>query len=70
MPAQQLKDLLFVSSDELVALESEHRGWALITLTPETMESRWRLVSTVLSRDYEVVESDPIICEVGQRQFS
>ena len=70
LPAEQLRAALLASSNELVALESEHRGWALITLTPDVMTSRWRLVSTVLSRDYHVVETEPLECRVGKRQFS
>ena len=70
LPAEQLRAALLASSGELVALESEHRGWALITLTSDAMTSRWRLVSTVLSRDYDVVETEPLTCRVGQRQFS
>ena len=70
LPAEQLRAALLASSSELVALESEHRGWALITLTPDVMTSRWRLVSTVLSRDYDVFETEPLTCRVGQRQFA
>ncbi len=70
LPAEQLQALLMASSSELVAMESEHRGWARVTLTPEAMESCWRTVSTILSRDYAVTESNPLICRVGQRQFA
>ncbi len=37
---------------ELVYLDSSRRGWMEITITPESATSRWRFVTTVLSRKW------------------
>ena len=57
------------SSSELVATDTSQRGWALLTLTPSRVESQFRYVSTVLSRQYSVSESPVLKAFPGTRKF-
>ena len=61
---------LMKSTPELFAVDTSRRGWAEVTLTPEATTSQWHFVSTVLDKNYTVMDSAPIRCEAGARQFS
>jgi alkaline phosphatase D len=70
LPPEQMAALLQASSPELVDLDTKHRGWSKVTLTPDATVSQWRFVSTVLERDYTVSEAEPLVANVGARRFS
>ena len=70
LPSEQMRNVLLESSPELVELDTYRRGWALITMSPARTTSHWRFVSTVLSRDFQVALSTPMVLEPDQRQFS
>ncbi len=67
---QVLANALMQSSPELAALDTQHRGWAEIELTPGAMRAQWHFVSSVLERDYSVSQSEPQICKAGARRFA
>ncbi len=69
LPPEQLSQLLRDSSPELVALDTQRRGWSKVTLTPEATKSQWRFVSSILDREYSVEETSPLIAKMGSRQF-
>ena len=66
----KLKDALMDSSPELFDMDTEHRGWTELTLTPEKMTSRWHFVDSILDPAYSVSSTQPLVCQVGDRQFS
>lgn len=70
LPPEQMAALLQASSPELVGVDTKHRGWSKVTLTPEATVSQWRFVSTVLERDYTVNEAEPLVAHVDARRFS
>jgi len=70
LPPEQLSQLLRDSSPELVALDTQRRGWSKVTLTPEATKSQWRFVSSILDREYSVEETSPLIAKMGSRQFA
>lgn len=70
LPPEQMAALLQASSPELVDLDTSHRGWSKVTLTPEATVSQWRFVSTVLDREYTVNETEPLVANVDARRFS
>ncbi len=70
LPPEQMAALLQASSPELVDLDTSHRGWSKVTLTPEATVSQWRFVSTVLDRAYTVNETEPLVANVDARRFS
>ncbi len=70
LPPEQMAALLQASSPELVDLDTKHRGWSKVTLTPEATVSQWRFVSTVLERVYTINETEPLVANVGARRFS
>jgi alkaline phosphatase D len=57
------------ASTELVDLDTAHRGWAEVTLTPSQMTNQWHFVDTILQRDFNVTSSQLHVCEAGQRKF-
>ena len=67
---QVLVDSMLASSPELVNVDTQHRGWAEIELTPDAMRAQWHFVSSILEREFSVFSSEAQICKVGQRQFS
>lgn len=70
LPTELLAAALMKSTPELFAVDTSRRGWAEVTLTPEATTSQWHFVSTVLDKNYTVMDSAPIRCEAGARQFS
>ena len=69
LPVATTRQALMASSSELVATDTSQRGWALLTLTPSRIESQFRYVSTVLSRQYSVSESPVLKAFPGTRKF-
>jgi alkaline phosphatase D len=69
LPVATTQQALMNSSSELVAIDTSQRGWALLTLTPSSVESQFRYVSTVLSRQYSVSESPVLKAFPGTRKF-
>ena len=69
LPVATTRQALMDSSSELVATDTSQRGWALLTLTPSRVESQFRYVSTVLSRQYSVSESPVLKAFPGTRRF-
>ena len=70
LPAEQMRNLLLESSRELVDLDTYRRGWAVITMMPNRTTSHWRFVSTVLSRDFQVASTAPLVVAADRRQFT
>ena len=68
--ADVLTNALLQSSPELVTVDTQHRGWAEVQLTPTAMRAQWHFVSDILQREYSTITSDAQICKVGERQFS
>ena len=66
----KLKDALMESSPELHAVDTEHRGWTELTLSPSEMTSTWHFVDSVLNEKYSVTSLKPLTCLAGKRQFS
>ncbi|WP_417450658.1 alkaline phosphatase D family protein [Kordiimonas sp.] len=58
------------SSPELKYLDSEHRGWLELDLTPERATSTWYYVSTVLDRTYSVTEGPTMGTVAGSHRLS
>jgi alkaline phosphatase D len=65
-----LAEALRQSSPELAALDTQHRGWAEVELTPKAMRAQWHFVSTILDHEFTTTRSEPQICPVGARQFA
>lgn len=68
--ASALRQALIDSSEELVDADTSRRGWSEISLTPETLTSQWRFVSSVLEREYRVTEGAIHTCRAGERRFT
>jgi alkaline phosphatase D len=66
---EQLAAAFKKASTELVDLDTSHRGWAEVTLTPAQMTNQWHFVDTILQRDFNVTSSQLHVCEAGQRKF-
>jgi len=58
------------ASNELVDLDTSHRGWAEMVITPTHMTNQWHFVDTILQRDFNVTSSQVHVCKVGHRRFS
>ena len=64
-----IEDAVKKSSTELAYLDASRRGWAEITLSQESVLSRWHFVDEILDKDYTVTRTDPMTCLPGGRQF-
>ncbi|MCB1645366.1 MAG: alkaline phosphatase D family protein [Pseudomonadales bacterium] len=60
---------LLASSPELVETDTSQRGWTELTLTPKSAVSQFHFVSTILSRNFSVQSSTPLVCKAGTKQF-
>ena len=58
------------SSPELKYLDSQHRGWLELDLTPERAASTWYYVSTVLDKAYSVTEGPTMETVAGSHRLS
>lgn len=68
--AEVVKDALMTASPELKYLDSEHRGWLELALTPDTARATWYFVSTVLDRDYTVKEGQTVETKAGSHRLA
>ena len=57
-------------SNELVAVDTAHRGWSELVLTPATATCQWHFIDTVLQREFSVSSSETLVCRAGDKQFS
>jgi len=57
------------ASSELVDVDTSHRGWAELVLTPTRMTNQWHFVDTIMQRDFNVASSSVHVCELGQKKF-
>ena len=69
IPPADAKQGLLDASPELVYADTSQRGWALMTVRPDSVRTRWRYVSTILSREYSVSESEELVAPAGKRRF-
>ena len=65
-----LSQLFKASSPELHELDTSQRGWTKIELSDSEVRSTWRFVSNILTSNYTVTESEPLVCRAGDRRFS
>ncbi|MFT4796687.1 MAG: alkaline phosphatase D [Candidatus Azotimanducaceae bacterium] len=68
--SDRLRQALMSSSPELFEVDTEHRGWTELTLTPTKMTAQWHFVDSILDKNFSVTSALPITCEVEKRQFS
>lgn len=68
--ASAVKEALLASSPELKYLDSEHRGWLELTLTPEAAKASWYFVSTVLDRTYTVTKGQTMESVAGSHRLA
>jgi len=68
--ASAVKAALMQSSPELKYLDSEHRGWLELTLTPQKADATWYFVSTVLDRTYTVAKGKTMESMAGSHRLS
>jgi alkaline phosphatase D len=47
-------------------LDIAHRGWLVVTLTPDRCMGEWHLVDTVLSRDYKTWQAAALSVNAGE----
>jgi len=64
-----IEDAVKKSSTELAYLDASRRGWAEVTLSQESVLSRWHFVDEILDKNYKVTRTDPMTCLPGSRQF-
>ena len=69
-PSQMMQDAFKASSTELFDLDTTRRGWTVVEVTPTEVTSKWRFVSTILESQYQINESEPLLCRAGDRRFS
>ena len=69
-PSQMMRDAFKASSTELFDLDTTRRGWTVVEMTPTEVTSKWRFVSTILESQYQINESEPLLCRAGDRRFS
>ena len=65
-----MQDAFKASSTELFDLDTTRRGWTVVEMTPTEVTSKWRFVSTILESQYQINESEPLLCRAGDRRFS
>ncbi len=66
---EKLARALKQASSELVDVDTSHRGWAELVLTPTRMTNQWHFVDTIMQRDFNVASSSVHVCELGQKKF-
>jgi alkaline phosphatase D len=66
---EKLARALKQASSELVDVDTSHRGWAELVLTPTCMTNQWHFVDTIMQRDFNVASSSVHVCELGQKKF-
>ncbi len=64
-PPQRVEEEVLKASPELNFFNSKDRGWMELIVRPETIQTNWYFVSTVLSHDYEVIEGPSIATDAG-----
>ena len=70
IPPDTLSQLFKASSPELHELDTSQRGWTRIEISDSEVRSSWRFVSNILTSNYAVTESAPLVCYAGDRRFS
>ncbi|MDG1799286.1 MAG: alkaline phosphatase D family protein [Luminiphilus sp.] len=69
-PSQMMRDAFKASSTELFDLDTTRRGWTVVEMTPTEVTSKWRFVSTILESQYQINESEALLCKAGDKRFS
>jgi len=70
VPPGVVSNLLKSSSPELHWADTSQRGWTKIEMTATSVTAAWRFVSNILTSNYTVTESEPLVCYAGDRRFS
>ena len=65
-----LSQLFKASSPELHELDTSQRGWTRIELSDSEVRSTWRFINNILTSNYTLTESEPLVCRAGDRRFS
>ena len=65
-----LGNAMVEASAELFAVDTAHRGWSELVLTPQAMTNQWHFVDTVLDRQFTVKSAEKQHCKVGNKRFS
>jgi alkaline phosphatase D len=66
----EMSAALMLASPELIEVDTSRRGWAELVITPTQTSNQWHFVDTILSRDFTVSSSVPLICKLGDKKFS
>ena len=69
-PSQMMQEAFKASSTELFDLDTTRRGWTVVEMTPTEVTVKWRFLSTILESQYQINESEPLLCRAGDRRFS
>jgi alkaline phosphatase D len=69
-PSQMMQEAFKASSTELFDLDTTRRGWTVVEMTPTEVTAKWRFLSTILESQYQINESEPLLCRAGDRRFS
>ena len=67
---ETVEDSLRLSSPEIAYVDASQRGWAEVTVVPDSVSARWHYVDTILDRNFKVHRTEPLVCSLGQRRFS
>ena len=70
VPPGVVSNLLKSSSPELHWADTSQRGWTKIEMSATSVTATWRFVSNILTSNYTVSESEPLVCYAGDRRFS
>ena len=70
VPPGLVSNLLKSSSPELHWADTYQRGWTKIEMSATSVTATWRFVSNILTSNYTVSESEPLVCYAGDRRFS
>lgn len=61
-----VRDATLAQNPNLRFLDIVHRGWLLVTLTPDQCTGEWYLVDTILSRDYKSWLAETLTVGAGE----
>ncbi|TNE62157.1 MAG: alkaline phosphatase [Alphaproteobacteria bacterium] len=68
-PAEIVENAFLKASPELVYLDASHRGWLEMDISADKLVAQWLFVSTVLDRDYDVIEGQAAECLAGRHKL-
>ncbi|MCJ9427708.1 alkaline phosphatase D family protein [Kordiimonas sp. A6E486] len=68
--AKLTADSFLKASPEMKYVDTTHRGWLELDITPTRMKCRYLYVDTVLSKDYKVIEGPIGVTDAGSQTLS